>query len=49
MGSPHGNSFHDAYLGAETGGGPGSGGDPMMGSGGDPMEIVPGGFRLRGG
>ena len=29
MGSPHGNSFHGAYFGAETGGGPGSGGDPM--------------------
>ena len=44
MGSPHGNSFHGAYFGAQTGGGPGIRWDPM-GSGG----IAPGGFRLRSG
>ena len=48
MGSPHGNSFHGAYFGAETGGGPGIRWDPVgirWGSDG----IVPDGFRLRSG
>ena len=55
MGSPHGNSFHGAYFGAETGGGPGIRWDPVgirWGSDGirwDPMGIVPDGFRLRSG
>ena len=40
VGSPHGNSFHGAYFGAETGGGPGIRWDPMGSDG-----IVPGGFR----
>ena len=49
MGSPHGNSFHDAYFGAETGGiRRRSGGDPVE-IRWDPMEIVPGGFCLRSG
>ena len=29
VGSPHGNSFHGAYFGAETGGGPGIRRDPV--------------------
>ena len=52
VGSPHGNSFHGAYFGAETGGGPGIRWDPVeirWRYDGDPMEIVPGGFRLRSG